>query len=74
MGPEIRTSLLVGEKYPFYLDFVNYDFEYDDEAAARQHWEKERGRWKSSASSWAVEQVAALRPRFDTIIDPYTSK
>jgi len=71
MGPEVRTSLLVGEKYPFTLTFVSYDFEFDDEEAARRHWESERNGWKSQAASWATEQVAALRPRFDTIVDPY---
>ena len=71
MGTQIRTSLLVGEKYPFTLTFVNYDFEFSDEEAARKHWESERDGWKSSAEPWASEQVAALRPRFDTIVDPY---
>jgi len=71
MGTQLRTSLLVGEKFPFSLTFVNYDFEYADEEAARQHWEKERDSWKSSAEGWASEQVEGLRPRFDTIVNPY---
>jgi hypothetical protein len=71
MGTQIRTTLLVGEKYPFTLTFVNYGFEQDDEEAARQYWEKESDGWKSFAQGWAPDKVAALRSRFDTIVDPY---
>jgi hypothetical protein len=71
MGVEIRTSLLVGEKNPFSLTFVNYDFEYADEELARKHWESERDGWKSFAKTWASSHVEGLRPRFDTIIDPF---
>ncbi|MFC4784368.1 hypothetical protein ACT8ZV_07840 [Nocardioides sp. MAHUQ-72] len=71
MGVEYRTSVMVGEKYPFSLTFTLYDFEAGSEDAARAHWEKERSGWASYADGWARGKVAELKPRFDTIIDPW---
>ena len=70
MDKQIRTTLLVGEKHPFTLTFINYSFEQEDEEAARTYWEKESAGWKSFAQGWAPDKVATLRSRFDTIVDP----
>jgi hypothetical protein len=71
MGVVYRTSVTVGEKYPFSLTFELYDFEAADEAAALEHWRGKREEWVAEAREYAASEVAALRPRFDRLTDPW---
>lgn len=71
MGQQYRSTITVGTKYPFSLTFLNYDYQYDDEAAAKAYWENESDGWKSFSEGWGPPQLEALRTRFDTIVDPF---
>lgn len=63
-----RISFLIGETAPFYVDFQYFNYEFDDDEAAKEHWKGKLEGWQKEGASWAVEKVSAITPKFENLV------
>ncbi len=63
-----RVSFYIGETAPFWVDFQYFNFEFDDDEAAKEHWKGKLDGWQKEGASWAVDKVTAITPKFNDLV------